>query len=188
MGRLTENSVVVHQEQVARGHRRGRRSRRAARSGADRRAGRGVRRLEPLRSRTAGRRTATTCSASSGSRSTATTAVPPGEHQVRVEFAYDGGGLGKGGTRDALRRRRPRSARGGSTRPCRWSSPPTRRPTSAATPATPVTRRPGEGETDVQRPGPLGPDRPRRRRRGRRPPDLARGALPGRDGAPVSDG
>jgi arylsulfatase len=25
-------------------------------------------------------------------------AIPPGEHQVRVEFAYDGGGLGKGGT------------------------------------------------------------------------------------------
>jgi len=24
--------------------------------------------------------------------------VPPGERQVRVEFAYDGGGLGKGGT------------------------------------------------------------------------------------------
>ena len=24
--------------------------------------------------------------------------IPPGEHQVRVEFAYDGGGLGKGGT------------------------------------------------------------------------------------------
>jgi arylsulfatase A-like enzyme len=24
-------------------------------------------------------------------------AIPPGEHQVRVEFAYDGGGLGKGG-------------------------------------------------------------------------------------------
>jgi arylsulfatase len=24
--------------------------------------------------------------------------LPPGEHQVRVEFAYDGGGLGKGGT------------------------------------------------------------------------------------------
>jgi arylsulfatase len=23
--------------------------------------------------------------------------VPPGEHQVRVEFSYDGGGLGKGG-------------------------------------------------------------------------------------------
>jgi arylsulfatase len=24
--------------------------------------------------------------------------VPPGEHQIRMEFAYDGGGLGKGGT------------------------------------------------------------------------------------------
>jgi hypothetical protein len=28
----------------------------------------------------------------------ADTAVPAGEHQVRMEFAYDGGGLGKGGT------------------------------------------------------------------------------------------
>jgi arylsulfatase len=28
----------------------------------------------------------------------AETAVPAGEHQVRMEFAYDGGGLGKGGT------------------------------------------------------------------------------------------
>jgi hypothetical protein len=25
-------------------------------------------------------------------------AVPPGEHQVRAEFTYDGGGIGKGGT------------------------------------------------------------------------------------------
>jgi arylsulfatase len=25
-------------------------------------------------------------------------AIPAGEHQVRMEFAYDGGGLGKGGT------------------------------------------------------------------------------------------
>jgi arylsulfatase len=29
---------------------------------------------------------------------TADAAVPPGEHQVRMEFAYDGGGLAKGGT------------------------------------------------------------------------------------------
>jgi len=28
------------------------------------------------------------------------TAAPAGEHQVRVEFSYDGGGLGKGGTAD----------------------------------------------------------------------------------------
>ena len=32
-------------------------------------------------------------------RATVTTAepLPPGDHQVRVEFAYDGDGLGKGG-------------------------------------------------------------------------------------------
>ena len=34
------------------------------------------------------------------------TAIPSGEHQVRVEFAYDGGGLGKGGTATLYRRRR----------------------------------------------------------------------------------
>ena len=28
---------------------------------------------------------------------TATSAIPAGEHQVRMEFTYDGGGLGKGG-------------------------------------------------------------------------------------------
>jgi hypothetical protein len=28
----------------------------------------------------------------------ATEKVPPGKHQVRMEFAYDGGGVGKGGT------------------------------------------------------------------------------------------
>ena len=33
-------------------------------------------------------------------------AIPPGTHQVRMEFAYDGGGLGKGGDGRALRRRR----------------------------------------------------------------------------------
>ena len=85
--------------------------------------------------RTASRPTATTCSACSGSRSTARTPLPPGDHQVRMEFAYDGGGLGKGGTVDALRRRRRRSARAASTRPCRCSSRPTRPPTSAPTPA-----------------------------------------------------
>ena len=41
--------------------------------------------------------------------------IPPGEHQVRMEFAYDGGGLGKGGDGHALHRRRPRSARAGSS-------------------------------------------------------------------------
>ncbi len=32
--------------------------------------------------------------------------LPAGEHQVRMEFAYDGGGLGQGRDGDALRRRR----------------------------------------------------------------------------------
>ena len=36
----------------------------------------------------------------------ATQPIPAGEHQVRMEFAYDGGGLAKGGTRHALLRRR----------------------------------------------------------------------------------
>ena len=36
----------------------------------------------------------------------AATPLPPGTHQVRMEFTYDGGGLGKGGAVDALRRRR----------------------------------------------------------------------------------
>lgn len=40
-------------------------------------------------------------------------AIPAGTHQVRMEFTYDGGGLGKGGARLALyrwkeERRRPR--------------------------------------------------------------------------------
>ncbi len=43
--------------------------------------------------------------------------LPPGTHQVRMEFAYAGGGLGKGGDRHALRRRR--AGRQGSTWPRR---------------------------------------------------------------------
>ena len=35
----------------------------------------------------------------------ATTPIPAGEHQVRMEFAYAGGGLGKGGKVDAVHRR-----------------------------------------------------------------------------------
>ena len=79
--------------------------------------------------------TATTCSACSGSRSTARRRSPPATHQVRMEFAYDGGGLAKGGTvslyvdGDQGRRGPRRRDR------CRWSSRPTRPPTSAATPA-----------------------------------------------------
>jgi hypothetical protein len=37
----------------------------------------------------------------------AETAIPSGEHQVRMEFAYDGGGLAKGGAVTPLHRRGP---------------------------------------------------------------------------------
>ena len=59
--------------------------------------------------------------------------IPAGEHQVRMEFAYDGGGLAKGGTVTSTSTGR-RSARAGSMRRYRWPSPPTRPPTSAPTP------------------------------------------------------
>ena len=97
MGRLSENSVHRHQEQVARRHREHHRARPRCR-GCDHRPGRRVRRLEPLRQ---GRQTQvllqharTACSSTvEGDR-----ALTPGDHQVRMEFAYDGGGLAKGGT------------------------------------------------------------------------------------------
>ena len=60
--------------------------------------------------------------------------VSSGEHQVRVEFTYDGGGLGKGGTA-ALFVDGSKVGTDASTRPCRWRSRPTRRPMSATTPA-----------------------------------------------------
>ena len=40
--------------------------------------------------------------------------LPPGEHQVRMEFTYAGGGLGKGGTGDLVRGRQ--KGRHGSSR------------------------------------------------------------------------
>ena len=42
-----------------------------------------------------------------------------GEHQVRVEFAYDGGGLGKGGTA-TLYLDGEKVGEAGSRRPSRW--------------------------------------------------------------------
>ena len=104
MDRLTENSVlniknkshaVTAQLDGARRRRRGRRHR----------PGRRLRRLEPLRqARPAevrlqpARRPLFTIEGDA--------AIPSGTHQLRMEFAYDGGGLAKGGDRDALHRRR----------------------------------------------------------------------------------
>ena len=112
-------------------------------------------------------------------------AVPAGDHQVRVEFAYDGGGLGKGGTADLYvdgdqgRRGPGRRHRADDLLRRRDDA------TSAATPASPRQRRLRRRDERLHRHGPLGPDRPRRGRRGRRPPDHARGAAARRDGPPV---
>ena len=108
-----------HQEQVALGHRRGRRSRDGGAERRDRRPGRRVRRLEPLRQGRQAEVLPTTCSASQRFNVEGDAPIPPGTHQVRMEFAYDGGGLGKGGDRHALRRRRRRSARAASRPPSR---------------------------------------------------------------------
>ncbi len=67
----------------------------------------------------------------------ADSAVPQGTHQVRMEFAYDGGGSGQGRRRHSLLRRRPGWHGSSRRRPSRWSFRPTRRPTSATSPARP---------------------------------------------------
>jgi arylsulfatase A-like enzyme len=63
-----------------------------------------------------------------------TRAIPPGTHQVRLEFAYDGGGLGKGGTATIhLDGEAVGEGRIDGPRPC--SSPPTRPSTWATSSA-----------------------------------------------------
>ena len=69
----------------------------------------------------------------------ATEPVPSGTTQVRMEFAYDGGGMGKGGN-VTLYYDGKEVGTAGSTRPRASSSRPTRPPTSAARPAPPSAR------------------------------------------------
>ena len=101
-------------------------------------------------------------------------ALPAGEHQVRMEFAYDGGGLGKGGTATLYARwRQGRRRPGRRHRPMVFSADETT--DVGVDSATPVTRRLRRGQDGVHGQGALGPDRPRRGRRGHRPPHLAGG-------------
>ena len=168
MGRLTENSRAQHQEQVARRDRRDRRAR-GRRRGRDHRPGRRVRRLEPLRSRTASRRYCYNLLGLQRFKIEGDAPIPAGTHQVRMEFAYDGGGLAKGGNvtlyvdgeqgrrgprrgdradgllrrRDRRRRPRHRARRSATTTRREPSASPARstgcRSTSARTPRTPTT-------------------------------------------------
>ena len=126
-----------HQEPVVPGHRRDRRPRRRGRR-RDRRAGRPHRWLGPLRDRGQARPTTTTSAACSSTTIAADAASPTGTHQVRAEFAYDGGGIGSGGDVTLYvdgngGRQRPRRAH-----PRRSTSPSTRASTSGWTRGMPV--------------------------------------------------
>ncbi len=112
-------------------------------------------------------------------------AIPPGEHQVRVEFAYDGGGLGKGGTATLYLDGAPvGEGRVEGTVPMVFSADETTDVGSDS--ATPVSDDYGPTDSRLHRPDRVGADRPRRGGRGRRPPDLARGAAAHRDGPAVT--
>ena len=110
--------------------------------------------------------------------------IPAGEHQVRMEFAYDGGGLAKGGHRVAVCRRR--QGRGGPRR---------RHPADDLLRRRDHRRRqrrrhPGQRRLrpqgqPLQRAGALGPDRPGHRRP--RPPHQPRGAPAHRHGQAVGE-
>ena len=86
-----------HQEQVVLRHGRPGGAGRG-RPGRDHRPGWPLRWLEPVMPRTATPSSSTTCWASSQFGIEATEPIPTGKTQVRMEFAYDGGGFGKGGT------------------------------------------------------------------------------------------
>ena len=98
-------------------------------------------------------------------------AIPEGEHQVRMEFAYDGGGIGKGGT-ISLFVDGDQVGEGRVTATVPMFSPPMRPPMWRATAphrlATTTGRR-----TVISLDGLLGADRRRRGRRGCRSPDRA---------------
>ena len=101
MGRLSENSVIVTQEQVA--ARSPRRS--PCPTAAQRRArrpGRRVRRARPSTSRDGRPAYCYNLFGLQHFKVYGDVAVPAGDHQVRIEFTYDGGGLGKGGDVELL--------------------------------------------------------------------------------------
>ena len=112
------------------------------------------------------------------------TAIPAGEHQVRMEFAYDGGGLAKGGTATLyIDGEQVGEGRIGATIPMIFSADETTDVGSDT--GTRGQRRLHLGRERLHGEGRVGADRHRRGCRGRRSPDHARGAPPGRDGSSV---
>ena len=111
--------------------------------------------------------------------------IPSGEHQVRMEFAYDGGGLGKGGeVKLYVDGEEAGKGRVEATVPMVFSADETC--DSGSDSATPVSDDYGRTGQPVHGQDPLGADRHRRRGRGRGPPDRTGGAPAHRDGSPVS--
>ncbi len=110
--------------------------------------------------------------------------LPAGEHQVRMEFAYDGGGLGKGGDITLfVDGTEVGAGRIEATVPMLFSADETTDVGSRQRHAGQQRLR-HEGQR-LHRPGALGPDRHRREGRGPRPPHHRRGAHAHRHGAPV---
>ena len=113
-------------------------------------------------------------------------AIPAGTHQVRMEFAYDGGGLAKGGTVTLyVDGDKVGEGRVEATMPMVFSADET---ADVGATSLPGQRRLRRRDQRLHRHGQLGADRPRRGRRRRRPPHHARGAAARRDGAAVANG
>ena len=113
------------------------------------------------------------------------TELTPGDHQVRMEFAYDGGGLAKGGNVSlyvdgALVGR----GRVDATQPMIFSGDETTDVGNDT--ATPVSDDYTSDGERIPRAGPMGADRHRRRSPRRRPPDHRRGAVPRGSSPPVA--
>ena len=107
------------------------------------------------------------------------TKLTPGDHQVRMEFAYDGGGLAKGGTVTLyIDGETVGQGRVEATQPMIFSGDETTDVGNDS--ATPVSDDYTPDTSTFTGRVRLGPDRHRRRRRGRRPPHHRRGALPRR--------
>ena len=123
--------------------------------GRDRRPGRRVRRLEPLRCKDGRPAYCYNLFGLQRFKVDGDEPIPPGEHQVRVEFAYDGGGLGKGGTATLfLDGTKVGEGRVDATVPMLFSGDET---TDVGTDSgTPVSDDYGADETRVHRPRPLG--------------------------------
>ena len=110
--------------------------------------------------------------------------LTPGDHQVRMEFAYDGGGLAKGGTVTLyVDGDNVGEGRVEVTVPMIFSADETTDVGGHRHRRQPRLRHPRQR---LQRTRALGADRHRRQERRPRPPHHPRGTPPHRDGAPVA--